>query len=344
MPHIYYLPDEKLVEIGDTDTILQTSVSAGIPHTHVCGGSARCSTCRVWVLDGLELCTPRNDAEQALSRRLGLDDRIRLACQTQIVGEGQITVRRMAVDSEDLDLIDDQVQKRIPQGAIGQEKYVAILFSDIRGFTSFSEALPAYDVIYVLNRYFHQMGRAIAHNGGIINNYMGDGFMALFGWDNPQGAAERAVRAGLDMLVALETFNAYLEGMYHRRLTIGIGIHYGQVVIGSVGASRQNQQMTAIGDAVNLASRIEAMTKKVKANLLISEDAYSEITPLVTVGQSYTVEIPGKTGHYVLYEVQHMLPPRVEPETAITSATMRFPGPFAWTRRVLRMIQKVLQL
>jgi adenylate cyclase len=304
MPHIYYLPDDRLVEVEEAETLLDSSLYAGIPHTHVCGGSARCSTCRVLILEGLEFCAPRNDAEQALAQRLHFDPGIRLACQTQVYGEGKITLRRLALDAEDVELIGDQIKGRGGlQGAIGQEKHLAILFADLRGFTNFSEALPAYDVIYVLNRYFHRMGQAIDKYGGIINNYMGDGMMALFGCDSPDRAAERAVRSGLEMQAAMEQFNLYLEILYHRRLQIGIGIHYGPAVIGAVGASAQSQQMTAIGDAVNFASRIEAANKKTGTTLLVSAETYAEVKDLVTANQRCSIPIPGKSGEYVLYEV-----------------------------------------
>lgn len=312
MPDIYYLPDEQLIQVDEAETILESSICAGIPHTHVCGGSARCSTCRVWVLEGLEHCAPRNDAEEALAQRLQFDSRIRLACQTQVFGEGKITVRRLALDAEDVELIDQQISSNTKLGSIGEEKQVAILFADLRGFTTFAEALPPYDVIYVLNRYFKRMGRIIERYGGIINNYMGDGLMALFGVDNPDRAVEQAVRAGVEMQQAMQRFNAYLDSLYHQQLRIGIGIHYGNVVIGAVGASLQSQRMTAIGDAVNLASRIESTNKLLGTTLLISEETYDQVKDAVSVKQQWQVEIPGKSGEYTLYEISAiagLLPP-----------------------------------
>jgi adenylate cyclase len=304
MTLIYYLPDEKWVEADEADTILECSLVAGIPHTHICGGSARCSTCRVFIIEGLEHCEPRNDAEQELAEQLGFVDGMRLACQTQVTGSGKVTLRRLTVEQEDVDLLDDQFQGKPTQmSAIGQEKQIAILFADLRGFTTFSEALPPYDVIYILNRYFRQMGRAIAQHGGMINNYMGDGLMALFGCDQLDHVAERSVRAALDMQQEMAKFNHYLSSVYQQELQIGIGIHYGQAVIGSVGASIDNHQVTAIGDAVNLASRIEAANKKLGTSLLISEETYAHLKNEVTLNHYSQIEIPGKKGAYTLYEV-----------------------------------------
>ena len=137
--------------------------------------------------------------------------------------------------------------------------------------------------------------------------------MALFGLENPEKAAEQAVRAGVEMLEELDKLNPYFETLYRHRLRIGIGIHCGWVVVGNLGAS-QSQTVTAIGDAVNLASRIESANKKVGTSLLISEETYQEVKELAIVNQCVSVEIPGKSGEYPLYEVVGMPPLPVEIE------------------------------
>ncbi|MEG4579573.1 adenylate/guanylate cyclase domain-containing protein [Microcoleus sp. MON1_C5] len=312
MPQIHYLPDDRTIEIDDDDIILEASLRAGIPHTHICGGSARCSTCRVLIVEGLEFCSPRTSPEEELAKKLRLEPEIRLACQTQVAG-GKVILRRLAIDSEDLESFNDEMSGKLISPPVGQEKKIAILFADIRGFTPFAESLLPYDVIYVLNRYFQKMGFAINRNGGMINNYMGDGLMALFGLENPDKAAEQAVRAGVEMLEELEKLNPYFENLYRHQLRIGIGIHCGWVVVGNLGALK-NQTVTAIGDAVNLASRIEAANKQVGTSLLISEETYQEVKELAIVNQCVSVQIPGKSGEYPLYEVVGMppLPVKIE--------------------------------
>jgi adenylate cyclase len=312
MPQIHYLPDDRAIEIYDNDIILEASLRAGIPHTHACGGSARCSTCRVLIVEGLEFCSPRNSAEDELANKLRLEPEIRLACQTQIAG-GKVILRRLAIDSEDLETFNDEIAGNLISAPVGQEKKIAILFADIRGFTAFAESLLPYDVIYILNRYFQKMGYVINRNGGMINNYMGDGFMALFGLENSEKAAEQAVRAGVEMLEELDKLNPYFETLYSHRLRIGIGIHCGLAVVGNLGAQK-NQTVTAIGDAVNFASRIEAANKQVGTSLLISEETYEEIKDLAIVNQCVSVKIPGKSGEYPLYEVVGMPPLPVEIE------------------------------
>ncbi len=313
MPHIHYLPDDRTIEVDDNDIILEASLRVGIPHTHICGGSARCSTCRVLIVEGLEFCSPRTSLEAELAKKLQLEPEIRLACQTQVAG-GKVILRRLAIDSEDWESFNDQMAGNSVSPSVGKEKKIAILFADIRGFTTFAESLLPYDVIYVLNRYFQKMGYAINRNGGMINNYMGDGFMALFGLEDSDRAAEEAVRAGIQMLEELEKLNPYFENLYHHRLRIGIGIHYGLVVVGNLGATK-SQTVTAIGDAVNLASRIESANKQVGTNLLISEETYAEVKELAIVNRCVLVEIPGKSGEYPLYEIVGM--PALPMEIAI---------------------------
>ncbi len=316
MLQIYYLPDERMVEPDDAITILDASLAAGIPHTHVCGGSARCSTCRVMVLEGQDYCAPRTVEEQKLAEQLGFAPNIRLACQTQIIRDGRITLRRLSLDTDDVALFHDQALGGIAPRFMGQEKQLAILFADIRGFTAFSESLLPYDVIYVLNRYFRRMGRVIQQHGGTINAYMGDGLMALFGVEQGDRPVERAVRAALDMLTALEELNPSLEALYHHRLRIGIGIHYGWAVFGSVG-DPHSPKVTAIGDAVNLASRIESANKTLGTTFLISEEAYQEVKAQVQVQDCHHVALPGKSGEYALYELNGIVPP--EPDYQLLS-------------------------
>jgi adenylate cyclase len=339
MLRIYYLPDQRLVETDQVYTLLDASLEAGIPHTHVCGGNARCSTCRVMILEGQEHCSPRTPAEQELANQLGLDSAVRLACQTAIAGEGSITLRRLSLDAEDLALFFDQASGKIAPRMLGVEKQVAILFADIRGFTTFSEALPPYDVIYVLNRYFQRMAQVINRHGGTINVYMGDGLMALFGVDNPDRAIEQAIRAGVEMLAAVEDLNPSLEMLYQHRLRIGIGVHYGGIVIGTIGDPK-SPKMTAIGDAVNLASRIESANKKLGTMFLISEEAYQQTQSQVIVRECFQVQIPGKTGEYNLYEVVGVTPPQPEEFAALSLADHK-PVLFNCLQRLLAKIKNI---
>jgi adenylate cyclase len=304
MAIIRILPDDVLVESAPGETLLDASLRSGVAHAHACGGHARCSTCRVEVIDGIEGCAPRTTAEQALSDRLGFAQQLRLACQT--MANNSITMRRLILDDDDVALVDLRARVAAPAAA-GEERTLAILFADIREFTAFSEQLPAHDVVHVLNRYFHAMGRAISRFGGCIDNYMGDGLMALFGLSQSEqetegGAALHAVQAGLAMLETMDALKPYLGTAYGRSFDIRIGVHFGEAVVGSVGATGR-ERITAIGDAVNFASRIESANKLAGSRLLISEALYARVGPQFRIGQSIHIPIHGKSGEYALYEV-----------------------------------------
>jgi adenylate cyclase len=161
--------------------------------------------------------------------------------------------------------------------------------------------LPPYDVIHSLNRYYDQVGKVINKNKGYIDNYMGDGMMALFGLEDDELPVFNAIQAGLEMLEAVQHLKPYFESLYGCSFKIGIGVHYGQVIVGSVGYLRK--RTSVIGDAVNFASRIEAANKQAGTNFLISEEAYSEIKDRVKARVCQSVSIPGKSGTYNLYEV-----------------------------------------
>jgi adenylate cyclase len=297
---IHFDPDDREVEAGESDTVLAASLRAGIPHAHACGGNARCSTCRVSVEAGLEHCAPRGERERALAERLHFSPEVRLACQTAVRGEAR--VRRLVLDEEDVELTRRMTEGGAP-ASLGEEKEVAILFADIRGFTSLSERLPPYDVIYVLNRYFNHMGRVIGAHGGYIDNYMGDGLMALFGVDDPADAPLRAVRAGLEMIEEVGRLRPHFESLYDASFRIGVGIHFGEAIVGTVGATGR-RRMTAIGDAVNFASRVEAANKEYGTELLVSAEAYGRVKDRVRVGREIArAVLKGKAGEHALYEV-----------------------------------------
>jgi class 3 adenylate cyclase/CHASE2 domain-containing sensor protein len=152
----------------------------------------------------------------------------------------------------------------------GERREICLLFSDIRGFTTLSESLPPEEVTRLLDRYFSRMVAAIHAHGGTLDKFMGDGIMAFFGApqprDNPCGDAFAAAQA---MLAALAEFNRELATEGHAPLAIGIGLNYGAAVVGYIGAADRHEY-TAIGDAVNTASRIEGLTKDAGHPLLVS--------------------------------------------------------------------------
>ena len=302
MPTIHFLPDDRHVEVADGETILTASLRADIPHAHACGGMARCSTCRVLVLEGIESCGPRTPPEKELAEQLDFSDDVRLACQTTV--HGDLSIRRPVIDRVDLALANLLGRSRATE-RVGKERHLAILFADIAGYTPFAESLMPYDVTHVLNRYFFLMGEVIQSHGGHISDYIGDGLMALFGieGDGDQAVhAAQAVRAGLGMFEALNELNPYLQTMYGREFDIRVGVHVGEVVVGTIGIAPM-EKLAAIGDAVNFASRIEAASKEAGTRFLVSKETEGKLDESFQIGRSFEVPIKGKAGTHTLYEI-----------------------------------------
>ncbi len=301
MYNIYSQTDNLNIPAAEGSTILQASLKAGIKHTHVCGGHARCSTCRVYILEGLENCLPRNKKEQQMAQKLGFPEHIRLACQTII--QGDISIKRAAIDELDISIILKQIGDESGT-QFGKELELAVLFFDIENYTGFAETYPAYDVVHVLNRYYQTMNKIIEEHDGVISDVAGDGILALFGAlkkkPNPVWDAVCAVQ---DMQQALHHFNQYLEQMYSLSFEARAGINFGKAIIGKFDTGLMSK-ISAIGDTVNLASRVEAANKELGTRLLISEPALKQISDKLASYTVHSIRLKGKSGKFRLYEIK----------------------------------------
>lgn len=153
----------------------------------------------------------------------------------------------------------------------GRRQEITVLFSDIRGFTSYSEGLPPEEVVRRLNDYFAAMCEVIFRHGGTLDKYLGDGIMALFGAPLPAtDHAHRALLAALEMLEQLEALNKAWVRCGEQAFQIGIGINSGPAVVGNIGSPRR-LEYTAIGEVVNLASRLEGLNKEFGTGIILSE-------------------------------------------------------------------------
>lgn len=296
---IEYLNECAVESNNNGQTLLEIALNAKINHTHECGGQARCSTCRVMVLEGAENLGPRTSEEAELIAAKGFGDEIRLACQATV--HGDVKIRRLVIDQDDIETA--YSERGVNRG---QERKVAILFSDIRGFTNFSERNLAYDVVHILNRYFKKVGDTVLANNGYIDKYMGDGLMCLFGLEetDPEKICREAVTTAVEMQRQLVKLNEYLKQQFFgEEFRIGIGVHYGEVIVGEIGHP-QKHQITAIGDNVNLASRIETATKKVQANILVSDEVRANLGDHFEFRRTFSAQLKGKTGSYRLHEVK----------------------------------------
>lgn len=245
-------------------SLLEISRHNGIPHTSVCGGRARCSTCRVRVDDGVDSLPPPAPGELATLERIKASPNVRLACQlrpTQDIGVTRLVTPSAAAKAR---------VRPEAHGADGVEKQVAILFLDVRGFTRLSQDRLPFDVVFLLNQFFTSVGAAIRSEGGWIDKYLGDGLMAVFGHRSTVAAGCRdALAAARAIDLALDAVNERLRVEVAEGIRIGIGIHAGPVVIGRIGDGG-NAPLTVIGSTVNVASRLEELTKEKRCQLVIS--------------------------------------------------------------------------
>jgi adenylate cyclase len=262
---VTYYPSGKSVRLLPGASVLEASKSADISHSSVCGGRGRCSTCRVHITNGLEGLPPPNSTEAKILDRINAPPGMRLACQLKPTAD---------IEVEPLIPFSADPRKALQAGRYqyGREVMIAILFADLRGFTQLSEKKLPYDVVYLLNSYFASMGEAITVSGGKIDKFIGDGIMALFGLENgPEDGCRAALRAARRMSEQLETLNQSLAQDLKEPLRIVLGIHVGPVIVGEMGYG-EAFSMTAIGDAVNTASRLESLAKELDAQLVFSSE------------------------------------------------------------------------
>ncbi|MCH7567361.1 MAG: adenylate/guanylate cyclase domain-containing protein [Nitrospirae bacterium] len=181
---------------------------------------------------------------------------------------------------------------------------VTILFADIRSFTTLSEKLSPQEILNFLNTYFERMNAPIHANGGFIDKFIGDAIMGLFIDEDPSIGARNAVRSSLDMLASLHSLNEQRKRTGDVPISIGLGVHTGETVIGTVG-SDDRMDSTVLGDAVNLASRIESLTKQFGAQILISSTTYGLIAgdPTIPCREIGLVNVRGREKAETIYEV-----------------------------------------
>ena len=182
---------------------------------------------------------------------------------------------------------------------VGENRPIAVLFSDIRGFTTISEAMKPEKLVESLNRYFSTMVDRIDARGGVIDKYIGDAIMAIFGApvraDDLDELAAQAVLAGLDMIDSVEPFNVHQRELGEPEFKIGVGLDFGEVTVGNIG-TEQKMDYTVIGDRVNVASRLEGLTKKYGQPLLFSEALAESAAKHVQTRRIAKVAVKGRLG------------------------------------------------
>ncbi len=185
----------------------------------------------------------------------------------------------------------------------GAKLHVTVLFSDIRGFTSISERMSADELVGLLNEYFTAMVGIVMEEGGVVDKYIGDAIMVVFGApvQRPDDSV-RAVRAAVRMRGALAKLNESFTARGKPILRTGVGLHTGEVIAGNIG-SEQRMEYTVIGDTVNLASRLESATKELGVDIAISEDTWREVQEHFVGRAVREITVKGREQPVVVYEV-----------------------------------------
>ena len=262
----------EVVRVPRGSSVLEASRIGGVPHHAVCGGKGRCSTCRVRITAGAEDLPEAGSLERATLARIHAGPAVRLACQLR-------PVRDLTV----LPLLAADRERALPTGlrptTPGREQEIAVLFCDIRSFTALADRRLPYDIVFLLNRYFAIVGQAVEQSGGRLDKFIGDGAMALFGLETSTAeACRQALSASAAILAELDRLSHELAGEIPSPLRVAIGIHAGPAIVGAMGY-RGAMHVTAIGDTVNVASRLEAAAKEFDAAIVVS-DAVAELSGL----------------------------------------------------------------
>jgi adenylate cyclase len=213
-------------------------------------------------------------------------------------------IRKMFSSYVSKRIVDELIRDPSKAKLGGDRKEITVLFSDIRGFTSFSEKHQPEEVVSLLNEYLGAMTEIVFEHEGTLDKFVGDAIMAL--WGAPVGQpdhAERAARCALAMISRLKQLQAKwaAEGRYV--IDIGIGINTGEMVVGNMGAEGKKMDYTVIGDNVNLGARLEGLTRKYNNHIIISEYTYEKVKDIVQAIELDSVTVKGKEKPVVVYDL-----------------------------------------
>jgi adenylate cyclase len=247
-------------------SVLEASLRHNVPHASVCGGRARCSTCRIRIIgDHGALPEPSQREAYVLGRVGASDPSIRLACQLRPscdLSFFQLFLpHAMSADGHESN-----------PTRIGQERYLVSMFVDMRGSTRLAEKRLPFDTVFIVNRFLGAVSQAVIESGGRPNQFVGDGMRALVGLaTGRRQACRQALKAAALIAANVDELNRFLEHDLPEPLRFGIGINGGEVIVGDIGY-RDHMVFTALGDPVNVAARLQDMTKSLVCEAVISDE------------------------------------------------------------------------
>jgi adenylate cyclase len=257
----------KSVRVPKDLTVLEASLLHDVPHASVCGGRARCSTCRIRIVGECGDLPPPSLREAFVLERVGTgsDPAVRLACQLR--PHRDIAFFRIFPPQTSVSMMRTGAPARN-----GQERYIVSMFVDMRGSTRLAETRLPFDTVFIVNRFLAAVSQAVVASGGEPNQFVGDGQLALFGLNSdPATACRQAIMAAGRIAQNVAELNAFLRGDLEEPLRFGIGIHGGEVIVGDIG-SPGHIVFTALGDPVNVTARLQDMTKALSCEVILSDE------------------------------------------------------------------------
>lgn len=281
---------DRSIQVSRGLSVLEASREHGIAHLSLCGGKARCSTCRVRVSGPPAHLPEPQRAERLTLERVHAPADVRLACQLRPTGDIAVVPLFRSPAA---------AQER-PQG---EEREVAILFVDLRRWSGLSERQWPVDLSWVLDQYFEIVGQAVRDAGGLANQFIGDSVMAIFGLETDLATACRqAVRASVLIDQRMQEWSGVFEAQFGQPLDFGIGLHAGRAVVGRVGFEHTTT-FTAVGEVVNTASRLQEYTKSAQARLVLSLEVAQQAGLASGLGAPREVQVRGRAAPLQVLQV-----------------------------------------
>lgn len=258
-------PDGRSVRVPLGFSVLEASRSARIPHASICGGRGRCSTCRIRILTGAQHVAPPAPGERTVLQRIAAEPGVRLACQLR--PRGDVGVAPLLPTNWPISAL-----RRSEWPMPGEERFIVVVMVDMRDSTRLAETRLPFDAVFIVDRFVTAAGLAVDACGGRVSHFLGDGLMATFGLEcGPKEACRQALAALTAIGHDIAELNAVLRAEIGEEIRFGVGVHCGSAIVGGIGYG-PIRTFTTLGDAANVAARLEALCKEYACEAVISHD------------------------------------------------------------------------
>jgi adenylate cyclase len=304
-------PDGRSVRVPMGFSVLEASRSARVPHACICGGRGRCSTCRVRVVSGIACIPPPSAGEQAVLRRINAAPSVRLACQSRPTGD--VSVIPLLPANWPVAAL-----RRRDWPLPGQERFIVVLMVDMRDSTRLAETRLPFDAVFIVDRFVTTAGAALTASGGRISHFLGDGLMATFGLQcEPREACFQALSALIAIGHGIESLNSLLVAETGETIRFGIGCHCGSAVVGDIGDGAM-RTFTTLGDAANVAARLEGLCKEFRCEAVISHDVWQTAGFSMVALPAQEAALRGRDARLLVHPIE-----RVEQLAAVVGEAAR---------------------